>query len=341
MAAYLVRRVAWAWVVFLAVTLVTFVVFFVVPNGPPGAVQGHYTSQRLARELAHTAGTDRPVLVQYVGYLRGLVDGSLGRSWLSRRPVDDVVLKAAPVTASLVLGGVLIWLAIGLSVGVLSAVRQHSLLDRTTMIAVLVGISAHPIWIGFVLLYLLSTRAHLFPGGGYCDFFSPPAHATCGGPAEWAWHLALPCLTLAVFYAAMYVRMVRANVLEVLDEDYVRTARAKGASDLHVLVRHVLRNALLPVVTMLGMDVGLSLGAASFIEVVFGLPGLGRVAFEHLGFIRSLDTNTYTPPDLPVTAGIVVVMTVAIIVFNLVADLLYGWIDPRIDVRGRESAIPV
>ena len=341
MAAYFVRRIAWAWVVFLAVTLVTFVVFFVVPTGPPGAVAGHYTSHRLAAQLEHTAGTDRPVLVQYVDYQRDLVSGSMGHSWLSRRPVDEVVLKAAPVTASLILGGILIWVAIGLGVGVLSAVKQHSLLDRTVMIAVLIGISAHPIWIGFVLLYVLSAKAHMFPIGGYCDFFHPALHARCGGPAEWAWHLILPCLTLAVFYAAMYVRMVRANVLEVLDEDYVRTARAKGAGDLHVLVRHVLRNALLPVVTMLGMDVGLSLGAASFVEVVFGLPGLGHVAFEHLGFIRSLDTNTYTPPDLPVTAGIVVVMTVVIIVFNLLADLAYGWLDPRVDVSGQESAIPV
>jgi peptide/nickel transport system permease protein len=332
---------AWAWVVFLAVTLVTFVVFFVVPNGPPGAVEGHYTSQRLARSLAHTAGTDRPVLVQYVDYLRGLVDGSLGRSWLSRRPVDEVVLKSAPVTASLILGGILLWLSIGVSVGILSAVKQRSLLDRTVMVAVLIGISAHPIWVGFTLLWLFSAKAHLFPVGGYCDFFHPAATATCGGPAEWAYHLVLPCLTLAVFYAAMYVRMIRANVLDVLDEDYVRTARAKGGGELHVLVRHVLRNALMPVVTMLGMDVGLCLGAAAFVEVVFGLPGLGHVAFEHLGFIRSLDTNTYTPPDLPVTAGVVVVMTVVIIVFNLVADLVYGWVDPRHDVRGKRSAIPL
>ena len=341
MTAYLVRRVAWAWVVFLAVTLVTFVVFFVVPTGPPGAVSGHYTSQRLARSLEHTAGTDRPVLVQYVDYLRDLVGGSLGHSWLSRRPVDEVVLKSAPVTASLILGGILLWLSIGISVGIISAVKQRSLLDRSVMVAVLIGISAHPIWVGFTLLYLLSAKAHVFPVGGYCDFFSPAPGATCGGPAEWAYHLVLPCFTLAVFFAAIYVRMIRASVLEVLDEDYVRTARAKGGSEWQILRRHVLRNALLPVVTMIGMDAGLSLGGAAFVEVVFGLPGLGHVAFEHLGFIRSVDTGAYTPLDLPVTAGIVVVMTVAIIVFNLLADLAYGWIDPRVDVPGTERAVPV
>lgn len=325
----------------MAVTLVTFLVFFVIPTWTPTAIEGRVVrSQDIAR-TERQLGLDRPVLVQYGIFMKHLAEGSLGRSFVSKRSVSSIVLKAAPVTASVIAGGILIWMTIGLSVGILSALRPRSLLDRVAMVGVLVGISAHPIWLGFILAYLLGFKAHLFPVTGYCDFFSPAAHATCGGPAEWAYHLVLPCFTLAVFFAAMYVRMIRASMLEVLDEDYVRAARAKGAPERQVIVRHVLRNALLPVVTMLGMDVGLSLGSAAFVEVVFGLPGLGHVAFEHLGFLRSVDTGAYTPLDLPVTAGIVVVLTGVIIVFNLLADLVYGWVDPRIDVTGRERPVPV
>ncbi len=336
---YLLRRLAWAGVVFVAVTLVTFVIFYVIPSSGPQSVQGRQTRTRDVARTARDLGLDRPLVVQYADFLRRLAQGSLGRSYTQRRSVDEIVLRAAPVTASVIVGGVVIWLAIGLSVGILSALRPRSLLDRAAMVAVLIGISVHPIWLGFLLAWLLGAKAHVFPVGGYCDFFHPDAHARCGGPAEWAWHLVLPCLTLAVFFAAMYVRMIRASVLDVLDEDYVRTARAKGASERRVVVRHVLRNALLPLVSMVGMDVGLALGAAAFVEVVFGLPGLGHVAFEHLGFIRSVDTGSYVPVDLPVTAGIVVVLTSTIIVTNLLADLVYCWADPRIGLRGR--SVPV
>jgi peptide/nickel transport system permease protein len=337
--AYLVRRVAWAAVVFVAVTLVTFVVFYVIPTNGPQSVQGRQTRTRDVARTEQQLGLERPLAVRYAGFLRDLARGSLGRSYTQRRSVDDIVLRAAPVTASVILGGILIWLAVGLVVGILSALRPRSLLDRVSMVGVLVGVSAHPIWLGFLLAWLLGAKAHVFPVTGYCDFFDPALHARCGGPAEWAYHLVLPCVTLAVFFAAMYVRMIRASVLDVLEADYVRTARAKGASETRVIVRHVLRNALLPLVTMLGMDVGLSLGGAAFVEVVFGLPGLGHVAFEHLGFVRSVDTASYSPVDLPVTAGIVVVLTTVIIVTNLLADLLYSWVDPRVAVAG--AAVPV
>ena len=336
---YLVRRLAWAGVVFVAVTLVTFVIFFVIPSSGPQSVQGRQSRTRDVARTKHELGLDRPVVVQYADYLRDLASGSLGQSYTQRRSVNDIVLRAAPVTASVILGGILIWMVVGLSVGILSALRPRSLLDRAAMVLVLIGISAHPIWLGFLLAWLLGAKAHLFPVTGYCDFFDPALHARCGGPAEWAYHLVLPCFTLAVFFAAMYVRMIRASVLEVLDADYVRTARAKGASETRIVVRHVLRNALLPLVSMLGMDVGLALGGAAFVEVVYGLPGLGHVAFEHLGFIRSVDTGSYVPVDLPVTAGIVVVLTTVIIVTNLLADLLYSWADPRIEVDG--SPVPV
>ena len=185
------------------------------------------------------------------------------------------------------------------------------------MVFVLIGISAHPVWIGLILSYFIGYKLQLTPLGGYCDLINPSTD--CGGPVDWFHSMILPWITFMLLFAALYVRMIRANVLETLNEDYVRTARAKGAPESQVMRSHVLRNALLPVVTMLGMDIGLALGGAIFTETVFGLPGLGKVAVEALtGF------------DLPIVMGITVFATLAIIVFNLAVDLLYAVIDPRI-----------
>jgi len=185
------------------------------------------------------------------------------------------------------------------------------------MIFVLIGISAHPVWLGLLLSYFIGYRLGLTPLGGYCDLVNPST--ACGGPVQWAHAMILPWITFAILFAALYVRMIRANVMEAMNEDYVRTARAKGAPEHQVMRSHVLRNAMLPVVTMLGMDIGLAMGGAIFTESVFGLPGIGRTAVVALeGF------------DLPTVQGIVVFATVAIIVFNLAVDLLYAVIDPRI-----------
>jgi peptide/nickel transport system permease protein len=185
------------------------------------------------------------------------------------------------------------------------------------MVFVLIGISAHPLWIGLMFSYFFGYKLGLTPISGYCDVINPDT--ACGGPVEWAHHLILPWATFAILFAAQYVRMIRANVMETLNEDYVRTARAKGAPESRVLRSHVLRNALLVVVTMLGLDIGLALGGAIFTETVYGLPGLGTNLIESIG--------TY---DLPITQGIVVFATLSIIVFNLLVDLFYAVIDPRI-----------
>jgi peptide/nickel transport system permease protein len=185
------------------------------------------------------------------------------------------------------------------------------------MVFVLIGISAHPVWIGLILAYVFGYKLGWFPITGYCDMINPGTD--CGGPVDWAWHLMLPWTAFAILFAAQYVRMIRANTMETLNEDYVRTARAKGAPEGQVLRSHVLRNSLLVIVTMLGMDIALALGGAIFTESVFGLPGLGKTALESI--------NAF---DLPITMGIVVFATLAIIVFNLIVDLVYAAIDPRI-----------
>jgi peptide/nickel transport system permease protein len=315
---YLVRRLLWAVVLFLTITVVAYVIFFIIPADPAALACGQRASPSCIRLATKNLGLDKPVYEQYGRFLSRLViHHDLGKSYFNRQSVNTTVLNAAPVTASLVLGGALLWMLIALPIGILSALRPRSLLDRTSMVFVLIGISAHPVWIGLILSYVVGFKLGWTPITGYCDFFNPSTG--CGGPVQWAWHMILPWITFAVLFAALYVRMIRANVMEVSGEDYVRTARAKGAPE-HVVIRsHILRNALLPVVTMLGMDIGVALGGAIFTETIFALPGLGQTALTAI--------QTF---DLPTVQGVVVFATIAIIVFNLVVDLLYAVIDPRI-----------
>lgn len=318
MAQYLIRRVLWAAVLFLATTVVTYVIFFMIPADPAALVCGKNCDSDEVARTAHFLGTDRPLHVQYGKFMKRLVwDRSLGRSFATRQNVNDIVLNAAPVTASLVFGGVIFWMLLAVPIGILSALRPRSLLDRAAMVFVLIGISAHPVWIGLILAYLFGFKLGVAPISGYCDVINPGTD--CGGPVAWAHHMMLPWATFAVLFAANYTRMIRAQVMETLHEDYVRTARSKGAPEWLVMRSHVLRNAMLAVVTMLGMDIGLALGGAIFTESVFGLPGLGKVALESIGAF-----------DLPTTQGVVVFGTIAIIVFNLFVDIVYAWIDPRI-----------
>jgi peptide/nickel transport system permease protein len=188
----------------------------------------------------------------------------------------------------------------------------------------LVGVSAHPVWLGLILSYFLGFKLHVFPISGYCDVINPST--LCGGPRQWAYHMVLPWLTFACLFAAVYARMIRASMLETMDEDYVRTARAKGAGTWQVLRRHVFRNAMLPVASMLGMDVGLAFGGALFVETVFALPGIGKV------LVRGLAGG-----DLPVIMGVVLVVSFAVAIANLIVDIVYCSIDPRVRVGQGEA----
>jgi peptide/nickel transport system permease protein len=317
---YLVRRFLWAVMLFLAVTLVTYVIFFIIPANPAALAAGKAATPEKVEEVEKFLGLDDPVYIQYAKFLERLVvDRSLGFSFVNRRDVNETVFSAAPVTASLVFGGMIFILSVAIPVGIFSALRPRSLLDRGAMVYVLIGISLPSFWIGLILSYFIGYRLGWTPIAGYCQAISPPEASQCGGPVQWAYHMILPWLTLSLVGAGTYVRFVRADVMETMNQDYVRTARAKGAPEHQVMRSHILRNAMLPVVTMVGMDIGLLLGGAIFIETVFGLPGLGRTAIESI-------TNF----DLPVIQGIVVFGACAIIVFNFIVDILYAWIDPRI-----------
>jgi peptide/nickel transport system permease protein len=317
-AGYLARRLLWAMVLFVAVTMVTYVIFFIVPANPARLACGQRATQDCIDRAAAYLGTDRPIYVQYGRFLERLVvHQDLGRSFTNRQSVNHVIASAAPVTASLLFGGMVFWLMLAIPIGIMSALRPRSLLDRFAMLFVLIGISAHPVWIGLIFAYFIGFKAGLTPITGYCDLWNPTGE--CGGPVQWAYHLVLPWATFAILYAATYVRFIRANVMETMNEDYVRTARAKGAGEARVMRSHVLRNALLPIVTILGLDLGLGLGGAVFTETVYGLPGLGKTA------IQAIDNF-----DLPTVQGVVVFGTCAIIFFNLVVDTVYAWVDPRI-----------
>ena len=315
---YLIRRILWAIVLFFAVTIVTYVLFFIIPANPAKQACGQACTTPQVQRVAHALGMDRPVYVQYGKFIWRLVgQQSLGYSYFNRQSVNTIVLQAAPVTASLVFGGVILWMLIAIPVGILSALRPRSLLDRFSMTGVLIGISAHPIWIGLIFSYVFGYKLKLTPITGYADFINP-LQGQPGGPWQWFYHLILPWATFAILFAALYVRMIRANVMDTMNEDYVRTARAKGAPESQVLRGHILRNAMLPVVTMLGMDISVALGAV-FTETVYSLPGLGRTSIIAL--------NNY---DTPYVMGVIVFATLAIIVFNLLVDLTYAWVDPRI-----------
>ena len=317
---YLVRRTLWAVMLFIVVTFVTFVIFFMAPQNPGRAVCGGERARAdcIARATEKLHLND-PIPVQYLRFLKTLVvDRSLGQSFITNQQVNHVIAQAAPVTASLVFGGAVLWMMIGLVVGIFSALRPRSLLDRIAMLGVLIGVSAHPVWIGLIFSYFFGYKWHVTPIATYADFFNP-VPGQPGGPWQWFYHMILPWCTFAILFAALYVRMIRANVMETMSEDYVRTARAKGAPERRVLGAHVLRNALLPVVTMLGMDIGIALGGAIFTEGVYQLPGLGLTAI-----------NAVNGQDLAVVQGVVVFSTLCIIFFNLMVDLLYAWIDPRI-----------
>jgi peptide/nickel transport system permease protein len=307
---------------FIVITFVTFVIFFVGPNNPARAVCGGEQAKRECLVRAtEKLGLDKPMPVQYYRFVKRLVvNQDLGTSFATSQSVNERIKEAAPVTASLVFGGAVLWMIIGLTVGIFSALKPRSLIDRFAMVFVLIGVSAHPVWIGLIFEYVFGVKLGWTPIAGYANFFGAAADSgQPGGPWQWFYHLILPWMTFAILFAALYVRMIRANVMETLNEDFVRTARAKGAPERQVLLSHVLRNALLPVVTMLGMDIGIGLGGAIFTETVYQLPGLGQTAI--IGISNQ---------DLAIVQGVIVFATIAIIIFNLIVDLLYAWIDPRI-----------
>ena len=315
---YIVRRVLWGIGLLFIVSALIFLIFYVLPSGDPAAARaGRGASQKNIEEIRHILGLDQPVYVQYWYYLRDIVlHGDFGYSYTSNAPVRELIFDRLPATISLVIGGVVLWLAAAIPVGILSAVRQRSLFDRTTMITTLALYSAPVFWLGLVLLYLFAQdigQFPIFPGqGSYTPISS--------GVFSWADALILPWVTLAAASAAIYARYLRSSLIDVMDEDYIRTARAKGLPERRVIMRHGVRIAMTPVITLLGIDIGLLLaGNAILTESVFNIPGVGRLVFTAIE--RS---------DLPVVQGVVLFGAFFIISFSIIVDILYAYLDPRV-----------
>jgi peptide/nickel transport system permease protein len=300
---FVIRRLLLAVPVLLGVVFVVMLTVQLIPGDAVQLMLGEHATKEAVAKLRDYLGLDKPLLVRYVDYVKRLLTGDLGRSIQQNRPVIDELADAWPATLELTVAALVIAAAVGVVAGIVSAAWPNSLFDAVARLGSLFGLSMPVFWTGLVLIVVFALWLPWLPVGGV------------GSPS----HLVLPAVTLALPSVAMVARMTRSSVLEVLREDYVRTARAKGAPESQVLRAHVLRNALLPVVTMLGMDISVALGGAIFTESVYSLPGLGRT------LVQSLDSV-----DLPVMVGIVVFATTCIILINLVVDLLYAVIDPRI-----------
>ncbi len=314
---YVVRRVLWGVVLLLIVSALTFLIFYTFPSADPAALRaGRQATPQLIEQIRRNLGLDRPVYVQFWRYLKDLVlHFDLGYSYQNNVSVRSQIFARLPATISLTVGAVVIWMVLGITVGVVSAVRRGSLLDRAVMGAALVAISAPVYWLGLIALFLFSSdigRVHLFSGAGSYVPLSED-------PGRWFSSLVLPWLVLAAAFSAFYARMVRGNLIEVMGEDYIRTARAKGLSERRVTFRHGLRAALTPIVTMAGLDIGILLGGAVLTETVFNIPGIGRFAYDAI--INS---------DLPAIQGTVLFGAFFIIVANLAVDILYAFLDPRV-----------
>jgi peptide/nickel transport system permease protein len=317
---FLIRRFFWAIFLFLVATIITYIIFFVIPSDPAKIACGTHCTPQIIEHVRKSLHLDLPIYQQYWLFLWNMIrHQSLGYSYANGATVNSQISQDAPVTASLVFGGAVFWLAVSIPIGIMSALRPRSILDRFGMVFVLVGISAPAVWIGLILAYLIGFKLGWTPIANYCNLLPTSQTGVCSGPGEWAYHLILPWMTFMFLFAALYVRLIRANVMETMSEDYVRTARAKGASAARVLFQHVLRNSMLPVVTILGMDIGLALGGAVFTETVFQLRGLGSQLIQSAG-----------RDDLPVVVGIVVFACLAVIIFNFLVDVAYAWLDPRI-----------
>jgi peptide/nickel transport system permease protein len=314
---YVLRRVLWGVVLLFVVSGITFLIFYKFPSADPAALRaGRQATPQLIAQIRGALGLDKPLYDQYWLYMKGLVlHFDLGYSYQNNVSVASQIFARLPVTLSLTAGAFVVWMLVGIPTGIVSAIRRRSLVDRTTMGAALVAISAPVYWLGLVVLLLFSKDigfVHLLPGAGsYMPFTSNP-----GG---WFLSLLMPWFVLAAAFAAFYARMVRGNLIEVLDEDYIRTARAKGLSEWRVIFRHGVRAAVTPVVTMAGLDLGILFGGAVLTETVFNIPGIGRYAYDAI--INS---------DLPAIQGTVLFGAFFIIVANLVVDVLYAYLDPRV-----------
>lgn len=317
---FIVRRLLWMVVLLLVISFLTFIIFYELPSANPVLLRaGRQPSPALIKSITHTLGLDRPWYVQFGKYLERMVlHFDFGYSYQNNVSVKSQIFTRIPATAALAFGAMVVWLISGIAIGIISAINRGRWIDKLAMGGALVAISAPVYWLGLVALYLFSNdigRVHIFDGAG-----SYPSHGNIiTAPGQVIPSLILPWLVLAASFAAIYARFLRGSLTEVLSEDYIRTARAKGLRERRVIFRHGVRSAITPIVTILGLDLGILLGGAILTESVFNIPGIGRLAFDAI-----------QKSDLPTVQGTVLMGAFFIILLNLIVDVVYAFLDPRV-----------
>jgi peptide/nickel transport system permease protein len=316
---FALRRLGYTIGVLLTISVVTFLIFFATPGVDPAArIAGRNADPATLAQVRHTFGLDRPLPVRYLLMMDHLFIKHDLTSYVNRgAAVIPQVLQAAPVTLSLVIGAAVIWMVLGVLLGTVSAATRGTIADPVTMVVGVVGVSVPTYWLGEVVNLLTQDKWH----SGAFSWVPPLGYVSLtANPVQWALHLLFPWLTLAVLYAGIYARVLRGEILEALNEDYVRTARAKGLSERRVLIAHALRCSLIPIVSLFGLDFGALIGGAALLnEVVFGLPGIGLLTYNSLQNL-----------DLPVIMACVLYAAFFIVLANAVVDIVYAAIDPRV-----------
>jgi peptide/nickel transport system permease protein len=335
MGAFALRRVVSGFILIAVLIFLTFFVFNEIPTNPACLVVAcgphTTTTDAMIKAADHRLGIDRPVITQYADYAWHLVrHGDFGTAWTQQQSVRDMLGTALPVTASLVIGGMILMLLIAVPLGAIAATRPRTLVDRGLLSVSIVGLAIQPFVLGITIRDFFANQLH-WSKLSYCPLTAKVTTplGECGGPVDWASHLIVPWIVFALLFLPFYMRMIRVRLLETLDEPYVSVARAKGASETRVVAHHALRNAIGPVLPMLAIDAGTAITAAIYVETVFGLPGLGSLAVQAF-------SGRQGGFDLPLTAGIVVVVGTFVVLLNIASDVVGAWLDPR--VREKASA---
>ena len=303
---FILKRIAYAFLILIGITFITFVLTYIIPADPVRMLAGRSATAETVESIRHQLGLDKPLIVQYLNYLYNLLQGDLGRSYVQKIQVTELLLSRLPATLLLMVGAIFFELLIGLTVGIISSVKRNTNLDKILTTISFIGISAPQFVVGLILLYLFAYKLDILPLGGYGTIF----------------HLILPALTLGITGGGWYGRMTRSSMIDVLRQDYIRTAKAKGANNFRVIFIHALRNAILPIIAMIGLDIGIFMSGAVVVESVFGWPGIGQLAWQAIQRL-----------DIPIIVGVTIIAATFIILGNLIADIASAICDPKIRIK--------
>lgn len=306
MVVFIMRRLLQLIPVLLGVIFVVFLIMHMVPGDPAVLLAGESASPKQVEQLRHNLGLDEPLFTQYITYVKDVLQGDLGTSYRSNRPVLDEIMVRLPTTIELAVASIFVTVVLGLLAGIISATKQFSITDISIMIVALLGVSLPNFWLGLMLILYFSVQIQIFPVSGWGTFM----------------HVILPAITLGTAGAGIVARMTRSSMLEVINQDYIRTAKAKGVKHQVIIYKHALKNALIPVVTVVGLQFGALLGGTVLTETVFAINGVGRLMIDAIRM-----------RDFPVVQGSILVVSVIFVLVNMVVDISYRFLNKRIDLN--------